>query len=79
METLKRCQFSDAADRIKFRHGWFVASITRRQYVLYTDWIAVWTQFEFLFQKQEKALYTNSAILLGVIIWAGYQHGINFL
>ena len=33
----------------------------------------------FYFKKQEKALYTNSAILLGVIIWAGYQHGINFL
>lgn len=33
----------------------------------------------FYFKKQEKALYTNSAILLGVIVWAGYQHGINFL
>lgn len=33
----------------------------------------------FYFKKQEKALYTNSAVLLGVIVWAGYQHGINFL
>lgn len=77
--TQNDVSFSDAADRIKFKHRWSVASITRRQNVLYTDWIAVWTQFEFLFQKQEKALYTNSAILLGVIVWAGYQHGINFL
>lgn len=32
----------------------------------------------FYLKKQEKALYTNSAVLLGVILWAGYQHGINF-
>ena len=46
--------------------------------MFYTDWIAVWTQFEFLFQKAGKSSYTNSAVLLGVILWAGYQHGINF-
>lgn len=33
----------------------------------------------FYLKKQEKALYTNSAVLLGVILWVDYQHGINFL
>jgi len=33
----------------------------------------------FYLKKQEKALYANSAVLFGVIVWASYQHGINFL
>ncbi|MFW2044838.1 hypothetical protein [Acinetobacter variabilis] len=78
--TQKDVSFSDAADCLNFKHWWFVASITRRQHVLHTDRIAVWTQFEFLSQKAgEKALYANSAVLFGVIVWASYQHGINFL
>lgn len=54
--TQNDVSFSDAADRIKFKHRWSVASITKRQHVLYTDLIAVWTQFEFLFQKAGKNL-----------------------
>ena len=55
--TQNDVSFSDAADRIKFKHRWSVASITKRQHVLYTDLIAVWTQFEFLFQKAGKKPY----------------------
>jgi len=55
MEILKKdVSFSDATDCINFKHWWFVALITRRQHVLHTDWIAVWTQFEFLSQKAGK-------------------------
>ena len=42
-------------------------------------WLLYGLSLNFYYKKQEKALYTNSAVLLGVIVWAGYQHGINFL